>query len=118
MQSDKPSVKVYINETLLKDIRVNQILLGIEEEGIPYEMLYIKNNNAVELAFEASGASRLGVGVGISEKEAVLHYEKLKKDSPLFTIPIYSNESDMRSLGANAARLVKKMPFKSIVLSH
>ena len=60
---------------------------------------------------EASLNSRLGVGVGISKEGIVLQHEKLDKAAPLFKIKLYQTEL-FRKIGANAARLVKKMPFK------
>ena len=64
-----------------------------------------------KLAHNASLNSRLGVGVGISKEGVVLQHEKLDKAAPLFKIKLYQTEL-LRKIGANAARLVKKMPFK------
>src|SRR5690606_25492786 len=42
----------------------------------------------------------------------VLHYSKLEKEEPLFQIDL-KNNYQQGILGANAARLVKGIPFKS-----
>ena len=68
-------------------------------------------SSVLELAHNASLNSRLGVGVGISKEGVVLQHEKLDKAAPLFKIKLYQTEL-FRKIGANAARLVKKMPFK------
>ncbi len=109
----KRSVKVYYDCDNLKERDFVSILLGIEEEGIPYEVQGVHESNVLELAYNASLDSRLGVGVGVSKEGVVLQYEKLKKDAPLFRIKLY--QTDMFwNIGANAARLVKRVPFRPI----
>jgi hypothetical protein len=111
--NSKPSIKIYhckqVNEFSFK-----ALLYGIEEEGIPYELIACENSDAVSLSYEACTSSKLGVGFGISNSEIALHFEKLDKLSPLFKINFKSKISSIRSLGTNGARLVKKMPFKEI----
>ena len=86
--SKKPQIKVYYNENIKNIEYIKEILLGIEEEGIP--------------------------GIGIDNNYIVLHYNKLKEESPIFKIKFISEDKQKRSLGANAARLVTRMPFKEI----
>ena len=93
---------------------IKEILLGIEEEGIPYQVEDKQFGSAVEIAHEASLESTLGVGIGIDNNYIVLHYNKLKEESPIFKIKFISEDKQKRSLGANAARLVTRMPFKEI----
>ena len=94
---NRPSVKVFYDCDHLSEADFVSVLLGIEEEGIPYDV--------------QAEHSRLGVGVGISKEGVVLQHEKLDKAAPLFKIKLYQTEL-FRKIGANAARLVKKMPFK------
>ncbi|QJA08808.1 glycerol dehydratase [Romboutsia sp. CE17] len=112
--NSKPVIKIFFDENKIKEADIKEVLWGIEEEGIPYEVLPVRIENAVDSGYKASIESSLGVGIGIDEKYIVLHYNKLKKDSPLFTISRNSDSTKIRSLGANAARLVIKMPFKGI----
>lgn len=114
MLSSKPVIKVFFDENKVKETDIKEVLWGIEEEGIPYEILPVNIENAVDSGYKASIESSLGVGIGIDEKIIVLHYNKLNQDSPLFTIKRNSDSIKIRSLGANAARLVVKMPFKEI----
>ena len=111
--SNKPSIIVYYDCDNLSESKFVNVLLGIEEEGIPYILEAVHNSNVLELAHEASVNSRLGVGIGISKEGIVLQYEKLDKAAPLFRIKLYQLELH-RKIGSNAARLVKKMPFKSL----
>ena len=77
------------------------------------QILENENKNARELAYKAAEASHIGVGIGISD-EVVLHYIKLKGDTPLFAISSQSNEENLRAIGSNAGRLMKRMPFRDV----
>lgn len=59
-------------------------------------------------------SSRLEVGIGLDRQALVLHYSKLEREQPLFRIPADSGTETVRALGANAARLVKKLPLKAL----
>ncbi len=114
---DRPTVKVYGTQGCANEDIFKNIFYGIEEEGIPYEFIPSDTKDAVAMAYKASRESRLGVGVGFSDKEIALHYEKLNADTPLFKIPTKAPAATIRALGTNAARLVKKLPFKEIIVS-
>lgn len=111
----KPQIKVYYNNNISNEIeKIREVLWGIEEEGIPYEMQAVSSGDAVKIGYQASIESTLGVGIGIDNQNIVLHFNKLKEDTPIFKIKYTSKDIQKRSLGANAARLVTKMPFKEI----
>lgn len=110
----KPEIKVLHGKNITYQKVVDEVLHGIEEEGIPFSVEEIEETDPVELAFRGAELSHLGVGIGITEKEVVLHFIKLKEDQPIFRIPAYSDEITLRALGSNAARLVKRMPFKNL----
>ncbi|WP_455542160.1 glycerol dehydratase reactivase beta/small subunit family protein [Intestinibacter sp.] len=114
LASKKPQIKVYYNEEVQNIEYIKEVLFGIEEEGIPYQVEAMKSGSAVQIGYEASLESTLGVGIGIDKNDIVLHYNKLKQDSPIFKIKLTSKATQKRSLGANAARLVTRMPFKEI----
>ena len=113
LEKSRPSIKVFYDCDALSVSDFKAVLLGIEEEGIPFDVQEEHESDAYDLAYRASLESRLGVGVGISKEGIVLQYEKLDKAAPLFKIKLYQTDL-YRSIGANAARLVKKMPFKPI----
>ncbi|MGL4913880.1 MAG: glycerol dehydratase reactivase beta/small subunit family protein [Romboutsia sp.] len=112
--SNKPSIKIYFDDSCISQDKFKEIMLGIEEEGIPYEIKGCSESDVINLGYEASLDSNLGVGIGVSKDTIILHYNKLEKNSPLYTIKTSSNSSKMRALGSNAARLVIKMPFKDM----
>ena len=110
----KPEIKVlHSNRPSLRCV-VEQVINGIEEEGLPYSIEINEELNSVELAYRGAELSHLGVGIGVTEKEVVLHFIKLKENEPLFMIPSFSDEETLRALGSNAARIVKRMPFKTM----
>lgn len=113
-QQSKPCIGVFYNENL-KERDFCQLLYGIEEEDIPFKLTSAKNGDACQLSYEASMQSRLGVGLGISPEAYALHFEKLSREKPLFLLPADSNIEHIRALGANAARLVKRLPFKPLI---
>lgn len=110
----KPVIKVNYNDDIREIGEIYQVLLGMEEEGIPFEISPISSGNATQIGYKASLESPLGVGIGIDTKNIVLHFNKLEEDNPIFIIDFKSSWHKKRSLGANAARLVTKMPFKEI----
>lgn len=108
----KPSIKIYYNKKQIDELKFKEIMLGIEEENVPYEVLGICEGDVINLGYNACNDSILGVGIGINKDFIILHYNKLEKDRPLFTIKTSSEKSIMRTLGQNAARLVIKKHFK------
>ena len=54
------------------------------------------------------------MGIGADGQELVLHYNKLEMAQPLFRISAQAGAAQARALGANAARLVKKLPLKAL----
>jgi hypothetical protein len=116
---DKPSIVVFYLNHLSPLPELKTILSGIEEEGIPFETARISSEiidifTAQELAYRACKESRLGVGIGMSETEVALTHEKLPAKRPLFTLRLPADGDALRVIGSNAARLVKRMPFKAI----
>ncbi len=110
----KPDIRIFYNDKAKCGYVIANVTNGIEEEGLPYEIEESDELDPVELAYRGAEVSHLGVGMGITDKEVVLHYIKLKEDQPLSRIPSYSSEEILRAMGSNAARLVKRMPFKSL----
>lgn len=110
---EKPSIHIYYSSEL-KDLSLfNDVLFGIEEEGIPYEVKEQKESDSLELSHRAAQDSRLAVGIGIHSSGTItLTFNKLKKREPLFSTNLNSGESTLRNLGANAGRLVKGIAFK------
>ncbi len=93
-----------------------QLLLGMEEEGIPFVINYI-DHQAVPLAERAhlaSSVSLLAVGIAVGTEDIAVHDPHLPAHQPLFVLAQYSSRpaEEIRRLGCNAARLVKGLPFK------
>ncbi len=111
-QYEKPRI-VIKRAPQVADRLVKALCSGIEEEMIPYALLEAAGGQARELAFSAAEASRLEVGLGITPQATALGYAKLPPGQPLFALEHGQyTEEELRTLGANAARLVKGIPFK------
>lgn len=112
--TELPAIHVYYSSPAIEPASYEQLLLGMEEEGVPYLRQAREEGSALHLGYLAAEQSRLGVGIGIgADGSIVLHYIKLKPDHPLFQI--YLRETlKLRAIGANAARLVKGVPFKEL----
>ena len=109
----RPSIHVLCAPKAPAEV-LRQLQYGMEEEEIPWENETRSGADALALAWKAAQASRLGVGVGLDAQSLVLHVSKLEPERPLFRIPARSTAGQVRALGANAARLVKKMPLKPL----
>lgn len=107
-----PAIHVYFS-SLDDPSHFHQLLYGIEEEGVPHVTQSLSAKSALEISYQAAQSSRLGVGIGIGEDDQIiLHYAKLPYEKPLFQINRQEKDK-YRPLGANAARMVKGIPFKS-----
>lgn len=93
---------------------LREVELGMEEEGIPWKPDRRERGSALDLAWEAAQSSNLEVGIGADGRWIVLHHNKLERDRPLFQISIGAGPAQARALGANGARLVKKLPLKAL----
>ncbi|WP_337263768.1 MULTISPECIES: glycerol dehydratase reactivase beta/small subunit family protein [unclassified Serratia (in: enterobacteria)] len=89
-----------------------QVLLGIEEEGIPWRWQPSADGEVVQRAWQAAARSLLLVGLACTANEMVVHYRNLPADQPLFRLAGPQEDDRWRRLGNNAARLVKGLPFK------
>jgi hypothetical protein len=107
----KPAVLV-IKAPDAADEIIREILLGIEEEGIPATLQEKQGASAVKLAKAAADASSLNVGIGASWVEVAVHHRDLPAGNPLFLLNAEKLTAvNLRCLGTNAARLVKGNPL-------
>ncbi|SHF00860.1 glycerol dehydratase reactivase beta/small subunit family protein [Clostridium fallax] len=109
-----PSIQLYYSSKLKDLDKLNEILWGIEEEGIPCEVFSKEELlSSEELSHMAACKSRLAVGIGIDDSEKItLTFNKLKEEEPLFIASLKDESNTLRDLGANAGRLVKGIAFK------
>ncbi|MEK0009906.1 glycerol dehydratase reactivase beta/small subunit family protein [Escherichia albertii] len=90
----------------------NEVLLGIEEEGIPFHIQQIPSGEAIDSAWQAARQSPLLVGIACDREKLIVHYKNLPTSAPLFTLMYQQDNHARRSIGNNAARLVKGIPFR------
>ncbi|NLT16646.1 MAG: glycerol dehydratase [Clostridiales bacterium] len=109
-----PAIRIYVAHNTGPEAGYLDMLYGIEEEGVPFELVPSDLTDIRDLSFEAAVGSSLSVGLGVNVDEVALHYDKLPRDMPLYIIDPEVDRRDMRNMGINAARLVKRMPFNTI----
>ncbi|NFO88527.1 glycerol dehydratase [Clostridium botulinum] len=111
---DMPTICLYHSSNLEDLTKFNEILWGLEEEGIPCNISSKEDSlSSEELSHIASQDSKLAVGIGIDKSGKItLTLNKLKKYEPLFTVSLNDEDKVLRALGANAGRLVKGIAFK------
>lgn len=112
IEMTKPTVHV-LGSADASEGTLKELFYGLEEEGIPWEYAAKPGADALSMAWEAAQASRLEVGLGVDRQHVVLHFSKLERDQPLYRT-FARQLGQVRVLGANAARLVKKLPLKPL----
>ncbi|KHS45370.1 glycerol dehydratase reactivase beta/small subunit family protein [Hafnia paralvei] len=115
--NDAPAIVISLTSSTPEAIW-HQVLLGIEEEGIPWQWQQDDDADAVQRAWQAATRSPLLVGLACSADEIIVHFRNLPPASPLFRQAWGQDKDQLRQLGNNAARLVKGLPFKLSPKSH
>lgn len=92
----------------------HEVLLGIEEEGIPFLLQHHPAGDVVDSAWQAARSSPLLVGIACDRHSLVVHYKNLPASAPLFTLMHHQDSLAHRNTGNNAARLVKGIPFRDL----
>jgi hypothetical protein len=110
MKPERPTIRLRLNDRL-PEAAITEVLLGIEEEGVPVEVSRHADADPLRLAHEASLESRLGIGIGISLDYIVITTEKLPAGKPYLVEVLNRSDATDRAAGGNASRLVKRMPL-------
>ncbi len=108
----KPTILLYATQHISADI-LKPVLYGIEEEGLPV-VIEFHSGTYMTLADLASRNSALSVGIGVDDEAIVLTYKNIPAHQFIYRLTGYAQYPDsLRTLGVNAARLVKGNPFVS-----
>lgn len=106
---EQVAILVYVQEGMAEAM-IRDILLGIEEEGIPYRVSAFPEPSTNRLGHQAALDSRLDVGIGLSaDGSCSLHHAKIDQDHPVLRLG--HRNGDLRTIGTNSARLVKGIPM-------
>lgn len=111
MTDERPTINLAVHEGV-SDEQLTQVLLGIEEEGVPSRVDRLSELNPLTLAHRAATSSRLGIGLGIALDYVVITTEKLPERRPYLAHFLGRSEQADRIIGSNAARLVKRLPLR------
>jgi hypothetical protein len=92
---------------------VAQVKLGVEEEGVPWTVETMAASSVTELASAAASASTLDVGVGVTTDGTVgLRHDEMAEGA-LLVVTRDASGREARTVGTNAARLVKRQPLRT-----
>ena len=107
-----PAIVIAVTDECSEQWR--DVLLGIEEEGIPFLLQHHPAGEVVDSAWQAARSSPLLVGIACDRHTLVVHYKNLPASAPLFTLMHHQDSQAHRNTGNNAARLVKGIPFRDL----
>ena len=112
----KNQIAIYVGyEQGVSQAVIQEISLGIEEEGLPYEWCALEDQGARAIAQSMSRASKLDIGIGIGKDGWIaIHHKQFPEGFYLFETQLTYIGDWLRAIGANGARLVKGIPFKEI----
>ncbi len=110
MVVNRPAIIIYVHEP--DEALLHEVCAGIEEEGVLYQV-QPHEGDLDTLAFDAANESMLGSGIGIAGTRLAMQMQRLPEGQNVFELnrPFFWQ---CRNLGANSARAIKKLPFKSI----
>ena len=110
MVVNRPTIMIYVYEP--DEDLLREVCAGIEEEGVLYQV-QTHEGDLDSLAYEAAKESMLGSGIGIYGARLAMQMQRLPRGKNVFELDAPSF-GQCRNLGANSARAVKKLPFKSV----
>jgi hypothetical protein len=102
-----PGIEIYCGDRRWERLAA-AVGYGIEEEGLPYKIVD-GSLNSME-AHEYTMRAGLGVVVVMTEDKAAVFTRQMRAPAPLFELRITEAET-AKSVGKNAARIVKNKPF-------
>jgi hypothetical protein len=114
---DIVGIVIFTKKNLMGYANVKEILYGIEEEEVPFEIWQkdLKTEDIVSAAHAAAMRSIFNVGVCCSKDVIIIHHCKLERKNPLFyLLGDQCTRKNARYIGNNAARFVKGLPFFEI----
>ncbi|WP_099466820.1 glycerol dehydratase reactivase beta/small subunit family protein [Konateibacter massiliensis] len=111
MTINKPAIKLYVHSK--EEALIKEVCAGMEEEGVPFELEEQQESELDSLSYRAATDSVLGVGIGIRQADVAIQMSPLPKGNNIFKMENPTLKQG-RLLGMNAARAVKRMPFKPL----
>ncbi|MDQ0327644.1 hypothetical protein J2R99_003513 [Rhodopseudomonas julia] len=111
-KSERPTINVAVVRGAEPSL-YEWVLIGAEEEGVPTKLAEAADGDVVDAAYAAAISSRIDIGVAIGSDAIVLHERHMPPRKPVLTIP-YENRAEAvcRRAGANAARMVARLPLR------
>lgn len=86
---------------------------GAEEEGVPTRLVRSEAADLAAAAYAAARSSAFGIGLAIGHGRIALHEGHMPPDRPVLAEGLGAAPATVaRRYGANAARLVVRLPFR------
>ncbi len=79
-----PAIVIAVTDECSEQWR--DVLLGIEEEGIPFVLQAQTGGDLVHYARQAAQRSPLLVGIACDREQLIVHYKNLPASTPLFSL--------------------------------
>lgn len=79
-----PAIVIAVTDECSEQWR--DVLLGIEEEGIPFVLQPRTGGDLVHHAWQAAQRSPLLVGIACDREQLIVHYKNLPASTPLFSL--------------------------------
>lgn len=93
---------------------LRELLLGIEEEGVPVMIHRCPEPNPVKLAHQAAEESVLTIGIGTGLGFVVVTTSHLDEQHPYLAYRLGETAEADRVIGGNVARLAKRLPLRPV----
>ncbi len=107
-------IVIQYSEALTDKDKLILIAYGIEEEGLPFKLIASKETSAHTNADQGALQSGLDIGIGVgSDWHLSIRNSRNERSIYFFDFKLKS-DLDLKAYGANAARLIKGIPFREI----
>ncbi len=113
MNTERPTINLAVHSQVHEQ-NLTHLLLGMEEEGVPWAIERHDELNPLTLAHQAATSSRLGIGIGVALDYVVITTDKLPEQRPYLAHHLGTSVTADRVIGSNAARLVKRLPLRLV----
>lgn len=109
------AIPILYDDRLSNISYVNELCYGLEEQEVLYITKKIKIDHPLEKVYENTRSNRFGVAITLNNEKLIVHYKNLNKNEPIFYYNVpFMTLGKFRSVGENAARLVKSKPLKAV----
>lgn len=109
---ERPAIHVCLVEPVDPAL-YGRVEVGAEEESVPTARVEPAAADVVAAAYAAAQGSRFSIGVAVGRGRVVLHEAHMPAAQPVLSFALGADGADAcRLMGANAARMVVRLPLR------